>query len=408
MSSGVLTNGDSNESGITVKQFLNERCRLSKFFSQIPDEDKLSKAPLKPMPPTDINLHDIPSALEQLTRTSPVEKRKALQESTPNNGEPSHPKKQRMDPPTTSNRYENSLLLTTQRFMMLKQITRDKILNLNDAADFLEVPKRRLYDITNVLEGIAIVEKIGKNAIRWRDEVPDHLKQQQLQEDVETLEKQEEDIDALIRDCKSLYRLAAEDPVDMPYAYIQRSDIRTLDTQNDTTSIAIKSVSDYVNNVEVQVADPYVTGGFQMIARNKSGKELAAYLCKNDNCATFEPSAKQVKVELLPVKEELVDETYEQGPSNVVKIEPFDDYVIPDGTKKTGPQIANVIETPGRGLYMSPLKPLMDPSILMPGPPTSSSGFIPIQLPPTPPMRPWNNLAAPPSLLELFPLDETD
>lgn len=40
--------------------------------------------------------------------------------------------------------------------------------NLNDAAEALNVPKRRLYDITNVLEGIDLVEKIGKNSIRWK------------------------------------------------------------------------------------------------------------------------------------------------------------------------------------------------------------------------------------------------
>lgn len=33
---------------------------------------------------------------------------------------------------------------------------------------FTGVPKRRLYDITNVLEGVDLIEKVGKNSIRWR------------------------------------------------------------------------------------------------------------------------------------------------------------------------------------------------------------------------------------------------
>lgn len=43
-----------------------------------------------------------------------------------------------------------------------------QVVHLNEAANALGVQKRRLYDITNVLEGIDIVEKIGKNSIQWR------------------------------------------------------------------------------------------------------------------------------------------------------------------------------------------------------------------------------------------------
>lgn len=32
----------------------------------------------------------------------------------------------------------------------------------------LNVQKRRIYDITNVLEGIGMIEKISKNNVRWR------------------------------------------------------------------------------------------------------------------------------------------------------------------------------------------------------------------------------------------------
>ncbi len=37
------------------------------------------------------------------------------------------------------------------------------------AADTLAVrQKRRIYDITNVLEGIGLIEKKSKNSIQWR------------------------------------------------------------------------------------------------------------------------------------------------------------------------------------------------------------------------------------------------
>lgn len=40
-------------------------------------------------------------------------------------------------------------------------------IDLNVAVDILKVQKRRIYDITNVLEGISYVEKTQKNTIKW-------------------------------------------------------------------------------------------------------------------------------------------------------------------------------------------------------------------------------------------------
>ena len=38
-----------------------------------------------------------------------------------------------------------------------------QVIDLNSAAESLGVAKRRIYDITNVLEGIAMIEKNSKN-----------------------------------------------------------------------------------------------------------------------------------------------------------------------------------------------------------------------------------------------------
>lgn len=43
-----------------------------------------------------------------------------------------------------------------------------KTVDLNDAAKRLNVQKRRIYDITNVLEGIGLIEKTIKNKIKWK------------------------------------------------------------------------------------------------------------------------------------------------------------------------------------------------------------------------------------------------
>jgi transcription factor E2F3 len=41
------------------------------------------------------------------------------------------------------------------------------VLDLNKAAEALHVQKRRIYDITNVLEGIGLIGKCGKNNVRF-------------------------------------------------------------------------------------------------------------------------------------------------------------------------------------------------------------------------------------------------
>uniref|UniRef100_A0A0N4VAN6 E2F_TDP domain-containing protein n=1 Tax=Enterobius vermicularis TaxID=51028 RepID=A0A0N4VAN6_ENTVE len=94
------------------------------------------------------------------------------------------------------------------------------LLNLNEAAQRLGVQKRRLYDITNVLEGINMIEKMGKNSIRWKigDEHGTHgLEAQRLRDENADLEKQEAHLDLLISDISNALKLAKEDPTDKQY-----------------------------------------------------------------------------------------------------------------------------------------------------------------------------------------------
>lgn len=53
-------------------------------------------------------------------------------------------------------------------FSLILQQSGAASIDLNDAAVSLGVPKRRLYDITNVLEGINLITKKSKNIIVWR------------------------------------------------------------------------------------------------------------------------------------------------------------------------------------------------------------------------------------------------
>lgn len=55
----------------------------------------------------------------------------------------------------------------TKKFIQLIKEAPEQCVDLNDAVAKLAVQKRRIYDITNVLEGIGLIAKYKKNKIRW-------------------------------------------------------------------------------------------------------------------------------------------------------------------------------------------------------------------------------------------------
>lgn len=70
--------------------------------------------------------------------------------------------------PSSERKSETSLGALTKRFCELLHASPDGVLDLNEAAETLHVQKRRIYDITNVLEGVGLITKASKNHIRWK------------------------------------------------------------------------------------------------------------------------------------------------------------------------------------------------------------------------------------------------
>ncbi|OCT84714.1 transcription factor E2F4-like [Xenopus laevis] len=104
--------------------------------------------------------------------------------------------------PVTPSRHEKSLGLLTSKFVSLLQEAEDGVLDLKAAADTLAVrQKRRIYDITNVLEGIGLIEKKSKNSIQWKGvgpgcntrEIADKLID--LKAELADLEQREQELD---------------------------------------------------------------------------------------------------------------------------------------------------------------------------------------------------------------------
>uniref|UniRef100_A0A915PPU3 E2F/DP family winged-helix DNA-binding domain-containing protein n=1 Tax=Setaria digitata TaxID=48799 RepID=A0A915PPU3_9BILA len=178
-------------------------------------------------------------------------------------------------------RVDNSLLVLTKKFMQLQpQANEDGLLNLNEAAMRLGVQKRRLYDITNVLEGIDMIEKMGKNSIRWKsnDEIGSRgIEAQRLKEEIKSLDHYEQSLDELITSIENALKLAKEDPTDRVYSYVKYADLRMLPGMTDQTLIAVKAPKDSYSSIDV--TDPVETGKFEIMIRNSQKEPLEAYLC---------------------------------------------------------------------------------------------------------------------------------
>ncbi len=74
------------------------------------------------------------------------------------------PRQRKLDYSSLQNSYsgkkgrkENGLVELTKKFIQLLVEAEEQCLDLNNAMTVLKVPKRRIYDITNVLEGINLI-----------------------------------------------------------------------------------------------------------------------------------------------------------------------------------------------------------------------------------------------------------
>lgn len=72
--------------------------------------------------------------------------------------------------PLGQSRFDSSLGQLTKKFVHILRSSPGSRIDLNRAARELGVQKRRIYDITNVLEGIGLIQKEGKNHVAWNDD----------------------------------------------------------------------------------------------------------------------------------------------------------------------------------------------------------------------------------------------
>lgn len=173
-------------------------------------------------------------------------------------------------------RYDSSLGLLTTKFVTLLKESSDGTLDLNIAADALHVQKRRIYDITNVLEGIGIIEKKSKNNIKWRHQVESGRTSEEelfsLAAELEALKKEEAALDQSISSFQTKLRHLAAGEQCAAFAYVTHSDIKSIPELAGDTLIAIKAPP----GTELEVPDPdegmpYGERRFQIFLKSSDG-----------------------------------------------------------------------------------------------------------------------------------------
>ncbi|XP_029427808.1 transcription factor E2F2-like isoform X2 [Rhinatrema bivittatum] len=183
--------------------------------------------------------------------------------------------------PGEKTRYDTSLGLLTKKFIHLLSESEDGVLDLNRAAEVLEVQKRRIYDITNVLEGIQLIRKKSKNNIQWMGTGIFHdsravSQQQSLQDELVDLSKKERTLEELIQTCTQQLKDLTEDEDNQRLAYVTYQDIRSINNFKDQTVIAIKAPP------ETRLEVPDLNEETLQIYLKSTNGPIEVYLCPEE------------------------------------------------------------------------------------------------------------------------------
>ncbi|NWY71188.1 E2F2 factor, partial [Erithacus rubecula] len=202
--------------------------------------------------------------------------------------------------PGEKTRYDTSLGLLTKKFIRLLNESPDGVVDLNRAAEVLEVQKRRIYDITNVLEGIQLIRKKSKNHIQWMgtgifEDAAMVEKQQVLHGELAELARTERMLDQLMQDCALQIQQLTDNETNQrremggragPFfsyasslstlAYVTYQDLCAISSFQEQTVIAVKAPPE----TQLEVPD-FSQENFQLHLKSTNGP-IEVYLCPEE------------------------------------------------------------------------------------------------------------------------------
>lgn len=179
-------------------------------------------------------------------------------------------------------RGDNSLGVLTKKFIALIQRSHNQSIDLNDAASCLKVQKRRIYDITNVLEGVGLVQKTQKNKIQWVGTGTESWGSVPASAAEADLEREEANLDYWIGQVQDSLIELTKDPLYDQFAFLTFEDVKGLQ-QGKGTLLALRGPPGTV----VEAADPSAfpaseSQPYQLRFHSQTG-DIAVYLLTEDH-----------------------------------------------------------------------------------------------------------------------------
>ncbi|XP_076755287.1 transcription factor E2F5 isoform X2 [Xylocopa sonorina] len=200
-------------------------------------------------------------------------------------------------------RFEKSLGLLTTRFVTLLQKAKDGVLDLK-AADILEVrQKRRIYDITNVLEGIGLIEKKSKNSIQWKGAGPGCNTQEvgekltDLKDEIRKLEDHEQLLDMHTQWIQQSIKNIENDIINRKYAYITYEDVK--ENFPDDFVLGIQAPDDTelsVPNITQNSEEEDKEINYEMFLKSSSG-EIKVYMIQPELAKTYDNKILELRLQ---------------------------------------------------------------------------------------------------------------
>jgi len=144
-----------------------------------------------------------------------------------------------------SGRFDSSLGLLTKKFVELLMGSDVHELDLNEAAVVLDVQKRRIYDITNVLEGLGIVAKKSKNYVVCKHENVQEIRHLARKSATKLCSKQQDEFEKILDNHVERMKGILESVFLSPYfqrmLFIAEADVNFIPDFSQKTLIAIRA-----------------------------------------------------------------------------------------------------------------------------------------------------------------------
>ena len=152
-------------------------------------------------------------------------------------------------------RQENSLGELTKNFIDFVRAKGSEEININDIVKKLKVKKRRIYDITNVLEGIGYIKKLAKNKIIWIKKEMISLSKKSFASKTSTnsitnereineiisLQHESDKLDNYITILQNEFQKLSEQPDIKEFAFVTVEDLKQIAKCDNQNLIAIKA-----------------------------------------------------------------------------------------------------------------------------------------------------------------------